>query len=463
MTAEELEAAGAGAASAAEAMAENSETHEDAADYTWDESVEIPVTLTGSAINTGGAGVVVDGSTATIQAAGTYRLSGSLSDGQIIVDTGDEDVVRLILDGVDLNCSNSTPLLINKAKKVVIILAENTSNTVTDGASYVFADAADDEANATIFSKADLSIAGSGSLSIYGNYNDGISSKDGLILAGGTIRVMAIDDGIRGKDYLVLKDTAVTVDSGGDGLKSDNENDTDKGYVSIESGSVQVTSGGDAIDAGSDAMVTGGELTLVSGGGSSQQADGTISTKGINGRINVNIDGGTITIDAADDAINSNGSLVINSGRLTIASGDDGVHTDSTLTINDGVLEITKSYEGIESAVITINGGDINILASDDGVNVAGGNDGSGGWGPGAGGGIQPGGGGPGGRRPPDGTRQAPGEMQGITRNHRGWRRITGRHAHDAGNSTGTRRNAAGHARRWVWYGCLCCHGGLPP
>ena len=212
---------------------------------------------------------------------------GSLSDGRIIVDTEDEDVVRLILDGVDLNCSNNSPIFINKAEKTVIILAENTSNTVTDGTSYIFADAAEDEPNAAIFSKSDLSIAGSGSLSIYGNYNDGISSKDGLILAGGTLKVKAIDDGIRGKDYLVLKDTAVSVDAGGDGLKSDNATDTDKGYVSIESGSVQVTSGGNAIDAGSDALVTGGELTLVSGGGSSQQADGTISTKGIDGRINV--------------------------------------------------------------------------------------------------------------------------------------------------------------------------------
>ena len=404
MTTAELEAAGAGAASAEEAMAENSKTHEDAADYTWDESDEIPVELNGTSIRAGGQGVSVEGSVATIHASGTYRLSGSLSDGQIIVETEDEDMVRLILDGVDLNCSGSAPVFISKADKVVIILADGSANTVSDGLNYVFAEAGEDEPNAAVFSTANLTIAGSGSLRVYGNFNDGISSKDGLILAGGTLTVQAADDGIRGKDYLVMRDATVTVEAGGDGLKSDNEEDTGKGYVSVESGSVQVTSGGDAIDAASDAMITGGELTLVSGGGSSAAVDGMASTKGIKGRINVIIDGGTISIDAADDAIHSNGSLVINAGTLALASGDDGMHTDSTLTINNGAIVIANSYEGIESAVITINGGEINLTASDDGINVAGGVDGSGGGGPG--GGMRPGG--------ADGTMQAPGDRQGM-------------------------------------------------
>lgn len=139
-------------------------------------------------------------------------------------------------------------------------------------------------------------------------------------------------------------------------------------------------------------MISGGDFTLTSGGGSATYIDDDTSAKGIKAGVNVNIDGGTFTLDTADDAIHSNGSLVINDGTFVIASGDDGLHADSTLEINAGDIQITESYEGIESAVVTINDGDINIISSDDGLNVAGGNDGSGiGGRPGPGGEFGPG------------------------------------------------------------------------
>lgn len=189
----------------------------------------------------------------------------------------------------------------------------------------------------------------------------------------------------------------VMVNAQGDGLKSDNEEDTTRGYILIEGGAVQVTSGGDAIQAQTDVLVMDGEIVLSSGGGAGGFVNQDTSAKGIKGVVNVNIDGGTFTINSADDAIHSNGSIVINGGTFRLASGDDGMHADSTLEINGGDIRISESYEGIESAVITINDGEIHIVSWDDGLNVAAGNDGSGanwgpGMGPGGGGNLVPGG-----------------------------------------------------------------------
>ena len=367
-----------GAETVSAALAENSEVHEDAQDYEWDSSSVVSITLNGDSISIEGTGVAVDGSVATIFSTGTYSLSGSLSDGQVIVNTEGDGIVRLILNGVDINCTTSAPIYIVQADETVIILAENTTNTITDGASYVLADATVNEPNAAIFSMSDLTIYGDGALDVTGNYADGIASKDGLLITSGTITVNAVDDGIRGKDYLVVQDGNITIQAQGNGMLSDNEEDATKGFISIEAGVINITAGGDAISAQTDVMVASGELSLNAGGGSSARTGETTSAKGIKGLVSVNIDGGTFIIDTADDAIHSNGSLVVNGGSFVIATGDDGLHSDATLEINGGEIQITGSYEGIESAVITINAGTIHVLSSDDGINVAGGVDGSG-------------------------------------------------------------------------------------
>jgi hypothetical protein len=386
---------GAGADSVVAAQADNSEVHSDASDYVWDETSVVSIELNGDAINVTGKGVTVEGSQATITAAGTYRLSGTLTDGQIIVDTQDEDVVRLILNGVDLHNSDSAAINVVNGKKVVLILADGSENTISDGQTYVFENAEEDEPNAAIFSKGDLSIYGSGALTVNGNYNDGIASKDGLVIASGTITVSAVDDGIRGRDYIVVQDGNITVNAGGDGLKSDNAEDTTKGYIEVDNGVMRVTAGGDAITAQTDVMITDGEFDLTTGAGSGVPVDETASTKGIKGVVNVNIDGGTFHLNTADDGIHSNGSITINGGTFQIASGDDGMHADATLDINGGDIQVTESYEGLESAVITIDAGDISLVSSDDGINAAGGNDGSGtAQGMAPGGGKQSGGGG---------------------------------------------------------------------
>ncbi len=334
------------------------------------------IKLEGDSITFEGSGAKVDGSTVSITSAGAYNLSGVLNDGQIVVDTEDEETVVLVLDGADITCLTSAPIYVSNAEKVVITLAEGTENRVTDGSSYVFEGAESDEPNAALFSKDDLTINGSGSLTVNANYNNGIASKDDLKITGGSLTVNAVNDGIKGRDSIAIKDGTITVNAGADGLQANNDEDVEAGYISIEGGTLNITAGLDGIQAQTRLMVSGGTIAIASGGGSLKGLSAG-SAKGLKAGVDVTITGSAITIDSADDAIHSNGSLTISGGDILMASGDDGVHSDATLKVDGGDLRITKSYEGIESAAITINDGTIHVVSSDDGINAAGGVDGS--------------------------------------------------------------------------------------
>lgn len=352
----------------------NAEDHEDPADYVWDSAGVIDITLNGDSITVNASGVAtIAGSKVTVTSAGNYRITGSLTDGQVIVDTDDNETVRLILNEVNIACSTSSPILVEDAKKVIIVLQAGTENYVADGTTYNLEEGTD-EPNAAVFSKADLTIYGDGMLTVDANYNDGVASKDGLIIKSGTVTVNAVDDGIRGKDYLVVKGGVATVNSGGDGLKSDNDADYSRGYVSVEAGTITVVSGGDAISGETDVLVSSGAFALTSGGGSNSVT--SASAKGLKANVTLIIDDGTFMINSADDAVHSNTNIIINGGSFEVSTGDDAFHADDSLEINGGTIDITKCFEGLESNVITINNGHIEINSDDDGINVAGGDDG---------------------------------------------------------------------------------------
>lgn len=363
-------------------------------DAGWSDSEVSSIALKGNAITMEGSGATVDGTIITITSAGTYSISGTLDDGQIIVDTDDKETVKLVLNGAAISCSTSAPISVINAEKTVITLAGGTENTVTDGSAYIFEDLESNDPNAAIFSKDDLTINGAGSLTVNARYNNGIQSKDELRITGGTITVTAVNDGIKGKDAVAIRDGIITIEAGGDGIQSTNDEDAEKGYVAIECGTIIITAGTDGIQAETGVLISGGTIAISSGGGSTNSSSATTpgrwdggttadegdtssSAKGIKAGVAVTITGGTITVDSSDDAVHSNGSITIGGGTIVLASGDDGMHADASLEINGGGLRITKCYEGLESAVITINGGTIRIVARDDGINVAGGNDGS--------------------------------------------------------------------------------------
>lgn len=362
------------------------------------EKVDTNITL-GDTISVEGNGVVIENNKITISSAGTYGISGTLKDGQIIIDAGNEDNVKLVLNGANISCSNSAPIYVKNAKNAYLVLVDGSENVITDGENYVFEDETSDEPNATIFSKDDLFISGTGKLKVNSNYNNAITSKDDLEIAEANIDITSVADGLRGKDSITISSGNININATGDGMKSNNSEDAEKGYILIKDGTINITSGEDGIQAETNATITGGDITINSGGGSENSSksstggnfgkamfgqnnntsaeDDTPSTKGIKGSILVKVDGGNINIDSADDSIHSNGNVEINGGNINIVSGDDGIHGDSTIDINDGEINITKSYEGIEAEIININNGNIKVVSSDDGINATDGNDSS--------------------------------------------------------------------------------------
>lgn len=366
-------------------------------DGSWDGKADGTIELKDDSIAFSGSGATVSGSVITISAGGTYVVSGTLKDGQIIVDASKDDkTVRLVLNGVDITCSNNAPIYVKGSSKTIITVNKDTKNKITDGATYVLDDEESGEPNAAIFSKDDLVINGTGSLTVTGNYNNAISGKDKLKITGVVLSITSKDDGILGKDCVAAYNATITVKSEGDGIKTTNDAEENKGYISLNGGSYTVDAGTDTIQAATLLQIEDGTFDLTSGGGyenapaksnqEQQWGGGTkgmsttttattttesteSSTKGLKAGSEIVLNGGTFTINSATDALHSNGTLAINGGKYEISAGDDGIHADSELTINKGTINITKSYEGIESGTITINDGTITLVSSDDGFN----------------------------------------------------------------------------------------------
>lgn len=467
------------------------------------------------------SGAYISGNIITITKEGTYVLSGALSEGQIVVDA-DSAKVQLVLDNADITCASSAAIYVKNADKTFITLAEGSENILMNTAEYETID--DNNIDAVIFSKDDLTLNGKGTLTINSEYGHGIVSKDDLKLVGGTYNITAENHALSGKDSVRIAEGTYNLTSGKDGIHSENADDDEKGFVYIASGDFTIESTGDGIDASYVVQIDDGDFDITAGGGAenatkthndmpggatrdnmgggapggaaqdgeapsgdkpsgdgsdksdsgsasgkqtgqtppdrpdgdsfdgsrpdekasdntggqtaqtppdkpgtdtsdgqksdknsqskdiadnttassassdtgsessssaspdadsennsstSSDADST-STKGIKSDGALYVNGGTFTINSADDSFHSNSDATINDGTYTISSGDDGIHADSALLVNGGTITVTESYEGLEGLNITINDGKIDITASDDGMNAAGGNDASG-------------------------------------------------------------------------------------
>ena len=482
------------------------------------------------------SGVSISGNIITISKEGTYVLSGALSEGQIVVDA-DSAKVQLVLDNIDITCASSAAIYVKNADKTFITLAEDSENILMNTAEYEAID--DNNIDAVIFSKDDLTLNGKGTLTINSEYGHGIVSKDDLKLVSGTYNITAKNHALSGKDSVRIAAGTYNLTSGKDGIHSENADDDEKGFVYIASGDFTIESTGDGIDASYVVQIDDGDFEITAGGGaenatkthndmpggdpggdmgggapggdkpsgeapsgdkpsgeassgdktsgeassgsgsngdsagsdsgkqtgqtppdkpsgdsfdgsrpeqkasdnadsqtsqtpqdksgkdtsdgqqfdknsqSKDAADSTTasgassdtdsetasdtssdtgseaasstssdtdstSTKGIKSDGALYVNGGTFTINSADDSFHSNSDVTINDGTYTISSGDDGMHADSALLVNGGTITVTESYEGLEGLNVTINDGKIDITASDDGINAAGGNDQSG-------------------------------------------------------------------------------------
>lgn len=283
----------------------------------WKSETYTTVTLGGASATVDGEGAEASGGGVTITATGTYVVSGKLDDGQLTVDVPDKGDVRIVLNGAELHNETSAAIYVKEAGKVIMTLAEGTENTVSDGSVYTFPDETSDEPNAAIFSHDDLTINGAGKLTVQGNYNNGISSKDKLKITGGELDVTAVDDGVMGRDLVAVQAGDLTVDAGGHAIKTTNDTADEEGMIAISGGSFALTSG--------------------------------------------------------EDALHSKGGLQITGGEFAINAGDDGLHAELGLGIGGGTIAIAKSNEGIEAPIIQISGGDTSVVSDDDGVNVSGG------------------------------------------------------------------------------------------
>ncbi len=366
------------------------------------------------------ASVRIDGQTVTIIQAGTYQIAGTLDDGALIVESAENAKITLVLGGVNIKNSIGAAIQISTADDVTIELAEGTTNVLQSGEEVDIATATESKeaSGGALQSKADLKIKGRGSLTVLGYLNNGIHCTKDLKIKNGNISVTALGHGIKGKNSVTVSGGTVTVTSGKDGITSDETENEEKGFVTIEDGEIIITSAGDGVSAETTLTVTGGVISIISGGGSanaqqktdnmrgwwdfdnSASDDNSASCKGLKAGKALVISGGSITIDAQDDALHTNGDMTISGGECILSTGDDGAHAALSLTVLDGKITVLTSYEGLEANQITLAGGDLDITASDDGINANGGSDGfSGGFGGGFGGGRGGMGGSFGGRR----------------------------------------------------------------
>ncbi|MGN0712094.1 MAG: carbohydrate-binding domain-containing protein [Anaerovoracaceae bacterium] len=537
------------------AMAEKAKGVKEYTDYTQSEYQK--VTLNGDSIAFEGTGATVNGSDLIISEAGTYVISGTLNDGAIIVESAAEENVVLVLENANITCSDGAPIYVKECgKNVVIALPEETENVISDGAEYTYeyVEQKTDETtgevsvqpSGAIFSKADLRINGSGSLTVNANNNDGISGKDDVEIAQATLVINSADDGIVGKDCVAVRSGNITINAKADGIKATNDEDETKGYVAVADGNIAITSGEDGIQAETVLMTIGGEFNIKTGagyaealaankvenpmggaggfgerrgnadrttksqqqnqtqqgqqqnqtqqgqqqnqtqqpaagqvlknangngkiqlmaqggqqsgenmnqgqqpggmqplqdmaGGQQQATNGSVpqnqagnqqgtmpqngqqtpqngqqiangslqgqtqpadngmqnqqnnanqwadadtntdaddtnttSIKALKAGSKLLIQDGTFNIDSEDDALHSDGYLAIAETTLTASSGDDGIHADEKVDIYAGTITIANSYEGLEGKEIVINGGTLDITASDDGINVGG-------------------------------------------------------------------------------------------
>ena len=375
----------------------------------------------------------------TVKCSGNYYLVGQASDYQVIVNTAATDTgkVDLFFNGVSLKSSDA-PIYVQNAEKAELHLVKGTTNSIEDGSSRsktYTVNNKPDTTKAAIYAKDDLSIKGSGSLTVKANYNNGIHTSNDLKIkkSTGTLNVTAVNCGLKGKGSLTVNGGNITVNATkGDGIKSDEDDATalaqGKGLVKIAGGTITITSAFDGISASNTVQVTKGETTeeptikITSGGGQTclgsntsqggQQGGGRggmgggfpggfggsscspdSSMKGIKADSNIVIEAGKIEVNSRDDGIHSDGNLTITGGFSTIKADDDGVHAEKTLTVKDGVVEVTMAYEGMEAAQMNFEGGVTSVITTDDAWNAAGGSSSGGGMGGGFGGG-RPGGGG---------------------------------------------------------------------
>lgn len=325
-------------------------------DVSWNAETATGIVLTDSGITINGTGAETDGNTVVIQNAGTYVLSGTMQDGQIRIEAEEGKLVHLVLNGAELSSKTTASIFGTQKCKVVLTLADGTQNKISDAGEYQFAEG-EDEPNAPIFMKGDLTINGTGTLEVQGTNDCGIRSKGNLKVVSGTIQIDAADDGLKGKDSVMISGGEIKIVSGGDGIKSNNDKDEDLGYIWIDGGTIVITAQDDGIQAEHALIIQDGSIEI------------TESDEGMEGK-SVDIFGGVIKINASDDGINAAGPaetewekmqdqegvyIHIAGGEIRLSANADGVDSNGDLYMDGGELYLSTPVVG-DASIIDYNG-----------------------------------------------------------------------------------------------------------
>lgn len=354
-----------------------------ASDYTTANATLISLTDSSATAKGKYTGYEIDGTDVSITAAGTYVFSGDCDNGSITVKKGVTGVT-IVLNGLTLTNDDSAAITLNKTAEASLIAAAGTTNTVadTEGAN-------DENAAVKVKSGAALTIGGKGTLTVDGNAKNGIKgAADAVItVAEGKLNINAANDGLSCDDELNITGGTLNITAGGDAVKAspdtgdtENPDTTSLGNVTISGGTLTLNAAADGIQADGDLTISGGTFHVKTNGGhTTALTDDSASCKGFKAGKTLTVTGGTLTVDSADDALHANTDVTISGGTLTLATGDDGVHADNDLVIgtkgasstSTPRINITASYEGLEGTTVTVYSGDIDVAASDDGVNAA--------------------------------------------------------------------------------------------
>lgn len=383
-------------------------------DIGYDEESSVGITFSDGSATIDGEGAVAEGETVTISQAGTYILSGTAANGRIIVAADKKAEVKLIFNGLDITCSDNAPLLVSKAKKVYIVLEDGTENVLTDGASYSLGED-DSNTDGAIFSKADLTINGGGTLTVNANYKHGIVSKDDLVITDGNINVTSASTAIEGKDSVKISGGTFNISAGTNGIKSTNTEESDKGFISVTGGSFTVVANNDAFEAETVLSIEGGSFDITTGGGSanaSMKSDGTPNGDwqknmgngggGHNGGMGRPDDNGNgmggdppakptaddtgLTIETAANtttdstdttdststsakALKAGSEVNISGGEFKIDSADDSILSNGNIVVTGGNISAASGDDGMHAdGNLTISEGTIDITKSYEGI-----------------------------------------------------------------------------------------------
>lgn len=391
----------------------------------YDSSTAATIYLKGGTAECTSNAVQINGSTITITDEGTYILNGILDNGMIIVNADKADKTQLVLENVTISCENNAPIYIKQADKVFVTLAAGSENVLSNGGSFTAID--ENNIDAVIFSKEDLTLNGSGFLSITSPAGHGIVSKDELTITEGAYTLNTASHGLSGKDNICIANASFSITSGKDGLHAENSEDTSSGFVYIDSGSFQIASEGDGISSSGEMLIQAGTFDIISGGGSENAAQKTSDFWGImpgdgfgggpqgeefsdspptEGFVGTPGDGfgkgpgegRGVTHDSKDDfagmnkpdhmpipdnandassttdsasikGIKASGNLQINNGTFTIDAADDSIHSNANLLVKGGTYSLKTGDDGFHAdAALTIDDGNISILESYEGL-----------------------------------------------------------------------------------------------